>query len=219
VLVDHGLPSEGARGLAIFLQAHGPALPIVLLSAPAHPEDRAAFTALGCRAFVARPLRSEALLRALEDAIGTARRDAAPVAAPSDVELPPDLRVLLVEDNAVNRKVAIRMLEAQGIHPDVANDGREAVEAWQQSEYDIVLMDIQMPGMDGYEATAEIRQHERRLARRTVIIAMTANAMAGDRERCLAAGMDDYITKPVRAERLYQTMASWAGRSGHAEAA
>ncbi len=220
VLADHGLPSEGARGLAIFLQAHGPALPIVLLSAPAHPDDHAAFSALGCRAFVSRPLRSEALLRALEQGMGTepAERDLRAVAG-ADVDVPPGLRILLVEDNGVNRKVAMRMLEAKGLHPDVATNGREAVEAWQQAEYDVVLMDIQMPEMDGYEAAQEIRQRERRLARRTVIVAMTANAMSGDRERCLAAGMDDYITKPVRAERLYQTLSSWAGRTGEAEAA
>ena len=220
VLADHEGRSESARGLAVFLQAHGPALPMVLLSAPAHPDDRAAFSALGCRAFVTRPLRSEPLLRALEEALGTLPVEREPRGAAGDhVDVPPDLRILLVEDNAVNRKVAMRMLEERGLHPDVANNGREAVEAWQQTEYDIVLMDIQMPEMDGYEATQEIRQRERRLARRTVIVAMTANAMSGDRERCIAAGMDDYITKPVRAERLYQTLASWAGRTGAAEAA
>jgi signal transduction histidine kinase/CheY-like chemotaxis protein len=218
VVVDHALPSDGARAFAVFLRAHGPSVPLVLLGAPSHPDDRAAFSSLGCRAFVGRPLRSEPLLRALEEALGTpqAERDARPGA---DIDVPENLRILLVEDNAVNRKVAMRMLEGKGLHPDVAKDGREAVEAWQQAEYDIVLMDVQMPEMDGYEATIEIRQRERRLARRTVIVAMTANAMSGDRERCLAAGMDDYITKPVQAERLYQTLAAWAGRNGEAEAA
>jgi two-component system sensor histidine kinase/response regulator len=220
VLADHGVNSEAVRGLAVFLKAHGPALPIVLLSAPQHPDDRVAFSELGFQAFVTRPLRSEPLLRALEAGLGTPPAEQEPRGSAGDhVDVPAGLRVLLVEDNAVNRKVAMRMLEEKGLHPDIANNGREAVEAWQQAAYDIVLMDIQMPEMDGYEATQEIRQRERRLARRTVIVAMTANAMSGDRERCMAAGMDDYITKPVRAERLYQMLASWAGRTGEAEAA
>jgi len=134
-------------------------------------------------------------------------------------EVPADLRLLLVEDNAVNRKVALRMLAKGGLRADTAMNGREAVEAWQQQEYDLVLMDIQMPEMDGFEATRAIREREHRGRRRTVIIAMTANAMQGDRERCLAAGMDDYITKPVQAERLFATLAAWAGRTGEAEAA
>jgi signal transduction histidine kinase/CheY-like chemotaxis protein len=220
LLVDHGLPSGGALGLAMLLHANRTGLPIVLLSAPAHPDERAQYAALGCRGFVARPLRSEQLLRALEEAIGTPPAEFEPRGrAGEDVEVPAHLRILLAEDNPVNRKVAIRMLEQKGLSPDVANNGREAVDAWQQAEYDVILMDIQMPEMDGYEATREIRRGERGRSRRTVIVAMTANAMSGDRERCLAAGMDDYITKPVRAERLYQTLATWAGRNGGAEAA
>jgi len=105
-------------------------------------------------------------------------------------------RVLLAEDNATNQKVAILMLSALGCQVEVAPSGRHAVEAWRASAFDLVLMDCQMPDMDGFEATRTIRAAEREGAR-TPIVAVTANAMEGDRERCLAAGMDDYVTKPL----------------------
>ena len=133
--------------------------------------------------------------------------------------LPPHLRVLLVDDNAVNRKVAARMLHRKELVPVQAENGREAVDQWLARRFDVVLMDVQMPEMDGYEATAAIRRHEAARGGHTVIIAMTAHAMAGDREKCLAAGMDDYVSKPVRPEQLYEVLARWTGGNGLAQAA
>jgi signal transduction histidine kinase/ligand-binding sensor domain-containing protein/DNA-binding response OmpR family regulator len=121
------------------------------------------------------------------------------------------VRAMVVEDNIVNQKVACRMVERLGLRADVAANGLEAVEMFELLPYDLILMDCQMPEMDGYEATAQIRQHEGS-PRRVVIIAMTAEAMVGARERCLEAGMDDYVSKPVRMEELRAVLGKWLFR-------
>ena len=119
-------------------------------------------------------------------------------------------RVLLAEDNAINQKVAVRMLEKLGYRIDVAADGEEAVDLWRHFDYAAVVMDCQMPRLDGLEASRRIRDLEREQGRpRTPIIAMTANAMHQDRSDCLAAGMDDYLAKPVRQDDLAATLGRW----------
>ena len=130
--------------------------------------------------------------------------------AAEPLPIPAGLRILLVEDNEVNRKVAVRMLQKLGCEVDIATDGRQAIDKTAQQRYDIVFMDVYMPELDGYQATRLIRQREEATGSHQVIIAMTANAMEGDRERCLQAGMDDYLAKPFREAELRQTIARWA---------
>jgi CheY-like chemotaxis protein len=126
------------------------------------------------------------------------------------------VRVLVAEDNVVNQKVAVRMLERMGIRSDVAGDGREAVEMMRLIPYDLILMDCQMPEMNGYEASMEIRRAEGQ-NRRTVIVAMTAEALEGSREHCLACGMDDFIAKPVKVENLVEAIRKWAPAASKTE--
>jgi two-component system, sensor histidine kinase and response regulator len=117
------------------------------------------------------------------------------------------LRVLLVEDNLINQKVACRLLEKQGHTVVVAENGREALNVLDELDFDLVLMDLQMPEMDGFATTAAIRRNEAGSDRHMPIVALTANAMKGDRERCLQAGMDGYVAKPVQVHLLLREMA------------
>jgi CheY-like chemotaxis protein len=121
------------------------------------------------------------------------------------------LRVLIAEDNIVNQRVAVRMLQRLGLEADVVSNGREAVERHELRPYDLIVMDCQMPEMDGYAATKLIRRGENP-DRRVTIIAMTAEAMMGSREQCLEAGMDDYVVKPVKLGDLTEALRRWVGR-------
>ena len=150
----------------------------------------------------------------------------APSEADDETTYQMDGRILLVEDYATNQIVASKHLTAAGLQVDIAENGQRAVDAYQQHDYDLILMDVQMPVMDGYEATAAIRGLEAEKSSRsldgqvprhpTPIIAMTANALKGDRDRCLAAGMDDFITKPIKRKSLLRAVSQWLG-NGHNE--
>ena len=187
---------------------------VIVLGAAGH-EETAAESGPCCSAHLAKPVSPSRLLDALVTALlgGEARQEATRAAARSrgSAEPPPipestapllsrgkPPRILLAEDNMVNQRVAQRVLERMGCRVDAVANGMEAVQAVEAAPYDLVLMDCQMPEMDGYEATREIRRRSRTVP----IIAVTANAMAGDREGCLAAGMDDYIAKPIQELEL-----------------
>jgi two-component system sensor histidine kinase/response regulator len=168
---------------------------------------------VGIRACLMKPLKQSELLNTILDLLSTrtgyrvkpAPLRTAETAAPAGDERP--LRVLLAEDNTVNQRLAVRILEKRGHAIVVACNGKEAVAALEREPFDVVLMDLEMPEMSGFEATAAIRHSEQGTGRHVPIIALTAHAMKGDRERCLAAGMDGYVAKPVQARELYQAMA------------
>jgi len=163
---------------------------------------------------LAKPVRKDDLLRAVLAAFGAAPPTPPQKAAPacryggSPEDNGKKTRVLVAEDNPVNQKLAVKLLNKAGFETDVAADGREAVQAAAGKLYDVILMDCQMPEVDGYEAAAKIRALGGRAAA-TPIIALTAHAMAGDREKCLAAGMDDYLSKPVDAHKLIGAVQRW----------
>jgi two-component system, sensor histidine kinase and response regulator len=163
---------------------------------------------------VSKPVRRDDLLQAITAARAAGQqvsRSRAATPAPSAGTKPSSglaPRVLLVEDNAVNQMVAEALLKRRGFEVVVAANGREGVAAYQRAVFDLVLMDIQMPEMDGFEALAAIRAIEQRTGRHTPVVALTAHAMKEDRERCLAAGMDDYLSKPIEAARLYEIIRS-----------
>jgi len=171
------------------------------------PEFRETAARQGVQAFLTLPVRPSQL-RSLLEPEGLRGGDAAVAAPAAAAGNAAPVRVLLAEDNLVNQKVALVMLSRLGIQADVVSTGLEALDALVGVSYDLVLMDCQMPEMDGFEATRRIRDRERG-SRRMPVVAMTANAMVGDRERCLEAGMDDHIPKPVRIDALQRALSRW----------
>ncbi|MCS6865615.1 MAG: response regulator, partial [Gemmata sp.] len=154
-------------------------------------------------AYLLKPVKQAELRRVLHEVVGgvhTSGEAGNPDVSPTGAA--GGCRILLAEDNAVNQKLACRLLEKQGHTVVVAPDGQAAIAAWERESFDLILMDVQMPNLDGLQATAIIREREAGTGRHIPIIAMTAHALAGDRERFLAAGMDDYISKPIDAQRL-----------------
>jgi two-component system sensor histidine kinase/response regulator len=182
---------------------------IIMLTSAGQRGEAARCQELGVAAYLTKPVSQSELFEAISRVLGTSGSQPDSAALVTRQTVPKGtkkLRVLLAEDNAVNQKVASRLLEKQGHHVTVAPDGREALAALDRENFDAVLMDVQMPEMDGFEATAAIRARERDTGRHLPIIAMTAHAMQGDRERCLAAGMDSYISKPIKARELIELL-------------
>jgi GAF domain-containing protein/CheY-like chemotaxis protein len=207
-ILDMHMPEMDGVALAREIRSRQPSLPLVLFSSLGRREagdEPGLFDA-----WLAKPVRQSALFDTL---VGFFARDAAPRAEREAVKPQIDagqaerhpLRILLAEDNVVNQKLAMRLLQQMGYRADLASNGLEAVESVGRQAYDVVLMDVQMPEMDGLEASRRITSRWPK-GERPRIVAMTANAMQGDREMCLDAGMDDYLTKPIRVERLVEAL-------------
>jgi CheY-like chemotaxis protein/HPt (histidine-containing phosphotransfer) domain-containing protein len=191
---------------------------LVMLTSRGRRGDAKQMQEIGFAAYLTKPIKSSQLYDCLVMVAGN--KPAAP-----DVPLAPiitrhslkeetgsKIRILLAEDNIINQKVALGILGKIGYRADVAGNGKEVLAAIEKTSYDLILMDVQMPEMDGFEATAAIRQKEKEMGRHIPIIAMTAHAMKGDRELCLDKGMDDYISKPVQAKELQKAMDRQLGK-------
>jgi CheY-like chemotaxis protein len=227
-IVDHVMPMMDGVQLAAQIKADPGlcAMSMLVQSSRAQKSDHAGLEAAGFSAYLAKPARAEFLQNALATLWRAVVRgqalsgmatcfnseDAQNAPAPKRMSLESSpsvpIRVLVADDNSVNQKIAKRLLEKLGVQVDLAANGVEAVGMWEQFPYRMIFMDCQMPEMDGYEATGEIRRREseQHRPRRTLIVALTANTMAGDREKCLSAGMDDFIAKPIRPEEIHRVL-------------
>jgi CheY-like chemotaxis protein len=213
VIVDYFMPRMDGITLAKQIRSEPAfaAVPIVMLASYADRTRSAEARAAGIHRVLTKPVRRTQLLDAILGAIAPASQAVAEPPPPARVEVPTlssHARILVAEDNPVNQQLARAMLRRFGYHADVAGNGQEAVDGVMTVPYDLVLMDCQMPVMDGFEATRIIREREGQ-ARHTCIVAVTANAMEGDRQRCLDAGMDDYLPKPFRANDLRRILERW----------
>jgi CheY-like chemotaxis protein len=184
---------------------------LMMLSSANRREDAARCLALGVASYLTKPIRQSTLLDAIMTTLGVsacqgAEGHAGPAAYPAATGGRRPLRLLLAEDNAVNQRLAVSLLEKRGHQVVVVGNGREALAALEGGRFDAVLMDVQMPEMDGFEATAAIRAREAATGTHTPIIAMTAHALKGDRDRCLEAGMDTYVSKPLRSHELFEVL-------------
>jgi CheY-like chemotaxis protein len=169
-----------------------------------------------------KPIKQSDLLKALSTALVELKPRSRPQARMAPGESPrgpKSLRILLAEDNLFNRKLAVALLEKRRHRVVVVGDGREALSALEEQPFDLVLMDVQMPEMDGFQATAAIRERERASGGHVPIVAMTAHAMKGDRERCLAAGMDGYVSKPIQPAKLFEAIHALFPATGDVERA
>jgi signal transduction histidine kinase/HPt (histidine-containing phosphotransfer) domain-containing protein len=214
------LKMPGMDGVALASEIHklpvGAMMPLVLLAPMGQHSDTPNETRLVFGHTVAKPLKPAQLCDVLTRALLSPKAAAHPAPTPQPEQRLAErmpMRILLCDDNAINQKVAVRILQQLGYQPGQATNGREALDALDRQPYDLILMDVMMPEMDGLEATRHIRERQKKGApnysSRIVIVALTAHAMQGDREKCIAAGMDDYLAKPIRPADVRQVIERW----------
>jgi len=221
VLTDAHMPDMDGFGLAERIRQNGDfaGATIMMLTSGGQRGDAARCRELGMAAYLTKPISQSELLDSIMTALGSRTLDAgkSPLITRHSIrESRRHLRVLLAEDNLVNQQLAVRLLEKRGHAVEVAGNGREALTLLERNSFggfDLVLMDVQMPEMDGFEATAAIRKRETTTGGHLPIVAMTAHAMVGDRERCLEAGMDGYVAKPIQPSELFETIESLVASS------
>ncbi|ASY72211.1 histidine kinase [Sinorhizobium fredii USDA 205] len=221
-LLDVMMPRMSGFELAACMRLR-PALKetrIVMMSSAGRPSDEALLRKLDVSRLLVKPVKQSDLLNAITNALGFSMREdeLEGTASPARLRTGPGLTVLLAEDGAVNRQVAVDLLTKRGHRVEAVGNGQEAVEAAEHGSYDLVLMDVHMPVMDGLAATTAIRALARAECARVPIIALTASATPADRERCLAAGMDGYVTKPFRASELFRVVEQYQPKPASAVA-
>jgi two-component system sensor histidine kinase/response regulator len=212
ILTDMHMPDMDGFGLVQEIRRRPEVFPVtvVMLTSAGHSGDAEHCRELGIHAYLYKPVRKQELLAAILRALGHPQSASPSLTAtpPTRPVQPNGLHILLVEDNRTNQTVATRMLQKMGHSLIVAGNGNEALSLLTTQRFDLVLMDIQMPEMDGLTTTRKIRASERETRRHMPIIAMTAHAMKGDRERCIEAGMDGYVSKPINSRELEEAIAS-----------
>ena len=211
ILLDGQMPNMDGFALAerIHKDPGMTAVTIMMLTSAGHLGDAARCRELGVSAYLVKPIRQTELLDAICQVLNkAAMKNKLLVTRHTLHEDKHHSRILLAEDNAVNQTLVVRLLEKRGYSVMVAGNGREVMQALESSQFDVVLMDVQMPGMNGFEATAAIRAKEKVTGGHLPIIAMTAHALKGDQERCISAGMDGYVSKPIRTGELYSMIES-----------
>jgi PAS domain S-box-containing protein len=216
ILLDAQMPDMDGFTLAGLVKQNTrlAGITIMMLTSVGFLGDAARCRELGITAYLTKPIRQIELLEAIRIILGQSKAHLSPAPLLTRHTLHKNhshLKILLAEDNPVNQLLAVRLLEKRGHHVTVANNGSEAVNQFSRSTFDIVLMDIQMPVMDGFEATAAIRSREKITGNHMPIIAMTAHALSDDEERCLAVGMDAYISKPINSAQLFELVEGFAG--------
>ncbi len=221
ILLDAQMPEMDGFALAECIKRNPEwdSATIMMLSSAGQRGDAMRCRELGVAAYLTKPVRQAELLDAILTALGTRPKKEARGHLITRHSLREDhghLRILLVEDNSVNQLLALRMLEKRGHAVTVVGNGREALDALETGLFDLVFMDVQMPIMDGLEATAAIRAKEKKSGGHVPIVAMTAHAMAGDEERCIAAGMDGYLSKPIRIDALSDVLRTYSPASSEA---
>jgi CheY-like chemotaxis protein len=216
-ILDFQMPDMDGFTLAsrIRAQAELRSMRLFILTSAGQRGDAARCKEIGIEVYLLKPVKQSALVEAIAQSLGRpASAGLLPLTRHMLRESCRKLRVLLAEDNPINQKLAVRLLEKQGHSVTLANDGVQAVAALTDSEFDVVLMDVQMPNMSGLEATAAIRALERDTGKHVPIVAMTAHAMKGDQDRCLRAGMDGYVSKPIQPDHMMDVIAQVTSAPG-----
>jgi two-component system sensor histidine kinase/response regulator len=228
ILTDVHMPDMDGFELIKHVKIHSQIPTVIMLTSGSYPGDIARSRELGAEAYLIKPVRRRELKETILRILAQHPPASVPVVSWRDSvrglakQLRPDLggplHVLVAEDNIINQRYALEVLEKQGYSTVVVGNGREALLALERETFDLVLMDVQMPEMDGFEATSSIRARERFTGKRIPIIAMTAHAMSGDRDKCMAAGMDAYVPKPIRSAELFDTISSLTSPRRHSAA-